>query len=174
MKEGQFHVYTGDGKGKTTAAVGLAVRAAGAGLSVYIGQFIKDMEYHELHILKTIPQITTELYGTGNGCLIGKQPSLQDIHAAQKGYEKALDILKGGKFDVVILDEINVAYQLGVLQEEALLNLVNQRSYNVELIFTGRGCPQSVIEQADLVTQMQEIKHYYQTKHLLSRKGIEY
>ena len=144
MEQGQFQVYTGDGKGKTTAAIGLAIRAIGAGMRIYVGQFIKDMEYSEISVLRR-EGVVVELYGTGKGCLIGKNPA----------------------------EEINVAYQLGLLTEEQLLKLVQKKPASVELVFTGRGCPKSVLNQADLVTEMVEVKHYYHTKGLLARKGIE-
>lgn len=173
MEQGQFQIYDGGGKGKTTAAVGLAVRALGAGLKVYMGQFIKDMEYHEIGILKQIPGMTAELYGNGKGCLIGRYPSEDDINAAAAGVEKAMTALKSGQYDVVILDEINVAWKLGLLKEEELLRLAKERPSGVELVFTGRGCPESVMEMADLITEMKEVRHYYNTKGLLARDGIE-
>lgn len=173
MDQGQFQIYDGDGKGKTTAAVGLAVRALGAGLKVYLGQFIKDMEYHEIKILKQIPGMTVELYGNGMGCLIGRYPSEEDLAAARKGVEKAMAAIKSGEYDMVILDEINVAWKLGLLKEEDMLELAGERPSDVELIFTGRGCPESVMEKADLITEMKEVRHYYSTKGLLARDGIE-
>ena len=160
--EGQFQIYTGDGKGKTTAALGLAVRAAGAGMRVYIGQFIKDQEYHEVPLLRRLG-VVVELYGTGKGCLIGKHPAQED-----------LDALQSGQYDLVILDEINVAWQLGLLQETQLEQLAKLRPQPVELVYTGRGCPPALLQLADLVTEMQEVKHYYHTKGLLAREGIEH
>ena len=162
MKQGQFQVYTGDGKGKTTAAIGLAVRAAGSGESVYIGQFIKDMEYHEIKPLRSLG-VVVELYGTGKGCLIDRDSSQEDREAAQRGLKAAAKALESRQYGVVILDEINVAWQLGL----------RLRSEQTELVFTGRGCPDRVLEQADLITEMRPIRHYYQTKGLLSREGIE-
>ena len=172
MEQGQFQIYTGDGKGKTTAAIGLAVRAAGAGLRVYIGQFIKDMEYSEVSVLRKAG-IVVELYGTGKGCLIGKNPTQEDRDAADRGMRRAGEILCSQRYDLVICDEINVAFQLHLLTEEQLMGLVQKKPASVELVFTGRGCPQKVLEQADLVTEMREIKHYCRTKGLLARKGIE-
>lgn len=173
MDQGQFQIYDGDGKGKTTAAIGLAVRALGAGLKVYLGQFIKDMEYHEIKILKQIPGMTAELYGNGKGCLIDRYPSEEDLAAARKGVDKAMAAIKSGEYDMVILDEINVAWKLSLLKEEDMLELVEERPSDVELIFTGRGCPESVMERADLITEMKEVRHYYGTKGLLARDGIE-
>lgn len=119
--EGQFQIYTGDGKGKTTAALGLAVRAAGAGMRVYIGQFIKDQEYHEVPLLRRLG-VVVELYGTGKGCLIGKHPAQEDLDAAADGLQKAQAALQSGQYDLVILDEINVAWQLGLLPRKPSLN----------------------------------------------------
>lgn len=96
--EGQFQIYTGDGKGKTTAALGLAVRAAGAGMRVYIGQFIKDQEYHEVPLLRRLG-VVVELYGTGKGCLIGKHPAQEDLDAAADGLQKAQAALQSGQYD---------------------------------------------------------------------------
>ncbi len=173
MEQGQVQIYCGDGKGKTTAAVGLAVRAAGAGLRVYMGQFIKDMAYHELSVLADVPHMTVELYGSGSGCLIGRDPDPRDIAAAQDGLAKAEAALTGGQYDVVILDEINVACQLGLVAAEDLLRLIREKPESVELVYTGRGCPKEVLEKADLVTEMREVRHYYYTKKLLARDGIE-
>ena len=129
--EGQFQIYTGDGKGKTTAALGLAVRAAGAGMRVYIGQFIKDQEYHEVPLLRRLG-VVVELYGTGKGCLIGKHPAQEDLDAAADGLKKAQAALQSGRYDLVILDEINVAWQLGLLQETQLEQLAKLRPQPVE------------------------------------------
>lgn len=173
FEQGQFQIYDGDGKGKTTAAVGLAVRALGAGLSVYMGQFIKDMEYHEIKVLKELPGMTVELYGNGKGCLIGRYPGEDDIKAAGEGVEKAMRAVTSALYDLVILDEINVACKLGLLTEEDMLRLAKDRLPGVELVFTGRGCPEKVMEMADLITEMKEVRHYYNTKGLLARDGIE-
>lgn len=172
MENGQFQIYTGNGKGKTTAAIGLAIRAAGAGLKVYIGQFIKDMEYSEVRILQGVPGITVEQYGTGKGCLIGRAPSKEDIECASQGLDKAVKIMVSGEYDVVIMDEINVACSLKLLTENQLKAAAEKRPSGVELVFTGRYAPDSVLDMADLVTEMKEVKHYY-TKGLLARTGIE-
>ena len=112
MDKGQIHIYTGDGKGKTTAAIGLAIRAAGAGKKVYIGQFIKDMEYNEVSVLRSISGITVELYGSGDGCFIDRNPEQKDIEAANDAVCKATEAVNSGEYDVVILDEINIANNL--------------------------------------------------------------
>lgn len=172
MDIGQFQVYTGNGKGKTTASMGLILRAVGAGLSVYFGQFIKDMEYSEIKILKKLPGVTIEQYGTGSGCLIDRNPDKDDIDCAQNGLKKANEALISGKYDLIIMDEINVAYGLNLLSIEDLTDTAKKRPKNVELVFTGRYAPKEIIALADLVTEMKEVKHYYQNG-LLARTGIE-
>ena len=172
MNKGYFQIYTGNGKGKTTAALGLAMRAAGADMSVYIGQFIKSMEYHEIGILRSrFPEVTVELYGI-EGCIVKREPDENDFLAARTGLEKAMAALKSGRYDMVILDEITIALYFGVLSEADVLSLVHARPENTELIFTGRYAPQSLIDEADLVTEMTEVKHYY-AAGVEARDGIE-
>jgi cob(I)alamin adenosyltransferase len=172
MNKGYFQIYTGNGKGKTTAALGLAMRAAGADMSVYIGQFIKSMEYHEIGILRRrFPEVTVELYGI-EGCIVKREPDENDFLAARTGLEKAMAALKSGRYDMVILDEITIALYFGVLSEADVLSLVHARPENTELIFTGRYAPQSLIDEADLVTEMTEVKHYY-AAGVEARDGIE-
>ncbi|MEG2022427.1 MAG: cob(I)yrinic acid a,c-diamide adenosyltransferase [Oscillospiraceae bacterium] len=171
MKNGYVQVYTGDGKGKTTAALGLILRAAGAGFKIYLGQFMKNSETSEILALKKLgADITIEEYGTGDE--LTQSNINADKHAAQKGYEKACAAITSGKYDLVVLDEINVAESLGYLSEAEVLGLINAKPSHTELVLTGRNASQSVIDAADLVTQMQEIKHYY-TKGVKARKGIE-
>ena len=169
--QGFVQVYTGDGKGKTTAALGLAMRAAGAGLRVYIGQFIKNADYSELNTLQRLADaITIEQYGLG--CMLVRQPTGQDIDAARRGLAAIATALASGAFDLVIADEINVACALGLLAEGDLLGLMACRPATVELVLTGRGAPAEVLERADLVTEMRPIKHYYE-QGITARKGIE-
>ncbi|MCL2789852.1 MAG: cob(I)yrinic acid a,c-diamide adenosyltransferase [Desulfobulbus sp.] len=168
---GFVQIYTGDGKGKTTAVLGLAIRAAGAGLRVYIGQFVKNADYSELHALRHLPEaITIEQYGLG--CMLIHAVTRQDIDAARHGLATINAAMTSGTFDLVIADEINVACVLGLLEECDLLELVARRPPAVELVLTGRGAPLSVLERADLVTEMRTIKHYYE-RGVLARKGIE-
>ena len=171
---GKIHVYTGNGKGKTTAALGLAVRAACAGLKVYMGQFMKGSDYSELALPGHFPGlIVMEQYGTPNLLCKGVEPSDEDRNKAKKGLDLILRVLKSGDFDLVIADEINVTVHLGLLNEGDALELFSNRPRNVELVLTGRYAPESFINKADLVTEMKEIKHYYQTEGLEARKGIE-
>lgn len=173
MARGFLQIYTGDGKGKTTAALGLAMRAAGAGLRVYIGQFIKEMEYGEIGIIRQrLPEITAELFGNERGCIIDRKPTAEDVRCAQKGLARAEEVLTGGEYDMVILDELTIPLQLGLLSLEDVLKAVRKKPDNVELVITGRNAPPELIEQADLVTDMKEVKHYYQ-QGVLSRRGIE-
>jgi len=172
MEQGYFQIFTGDGKGKTTAALGLAMRASGAGLKVYIGQFIKSMEYHEVAVIrKRFPEIKLQLYGI-EGCIIDRDPDQCDIKAARDGYSKAMAAVKSGSYDLVILDEITIAIYFKLISAEEALTLAAQRSPGTELVFTGRYAPKELIDAADLVTEMKEIKHYY-SKGIEARDGIE-
>ncbi|MCP4748693.1 MAG: cob(I)yrinic acid a,c-diamide adenosyltransferase [Desulfobacteraceae bacterium] len=168
---GYVHIYTGDGKGKTTAALGLAVRAMGAGLRIYVGQFMKKFEYSELSGLQPFGnRITLEQYGTG--CHLIDTPSQEDLAAAEKGLEKLRAALESGSYDVVIADEINVALDFKLFTVQDVLKLIEIRPAHVELILTGRNARPEVIEAADLVTEMKSVKHYYK-KGVQARKGIE-
>ena len=169
--QGFVQVYTGDGKGKTTAALGLALRAAGAGLKVYIGQFIKNAEYSEIKSLQRLADsITIEQFG--RGCCILTEPCQADIDAARQALTAIGRVLASGDYDLVIADEANVAVALQLISADDLLALIAQRPPQVELVLTGRGAPASVLERADLVTEMRPLKHYYD-RGVLARKGIE-
>ncbi|QXM07202.1 cob(I)yrinic acid a,c-diamide adenosyltransferase [Crassaminicella indica] len=170
MNKGYIHVYTGNGKGKTTAALGLTIRALGAGKKVFVAQFVKSMEYNELKILKKLENVDVALYG--HGCFITKEPAKEDILAAQEGLKKVKDILKSKKYDVVILDEITIAVFFKLLSTQDVLSLLEYKPDPTELVITGRYCPEEIIKKADLVTEMREIKHYY-TQGVLSREGID-
>ena len=169
--KGYIQVYTGEGKGKTTAALGLAIRAAGAGLKVFIAQFIKMGEYSEIKALKRFEDlITIEQFGSGR--FIQGKPSFEDIEAAQKGLEKTREILASGKHPVVIMEEANVAVDIGLLSVQDILKIMATKPRHVELVITGRGADSRITEKADLVTEMKEIKHYFQ-KGVAARVGIE-
>ena len=169
--KGYIQVYTGNGKGKTTAALGLAIRAAGAGLNVYIAQFIKMGEYSEIKALERFKDlITVEQFGKGR--FIKGVPSDSDIKAAQAGIKKIKEILLSGRHQVVIMEEANVAAGIGLFPVETLLEIMDEKPENIELVITGRGADSRVIEKADLVTEMREIKHYFQ-KGVAARIGIE-
>ncbi|MGB5157736.1 cob(I)yrinic acid a,c-diamide adenosyltransferase [Desulfobacterium sp. N47] len=167
--KGYVQVYTGDGKGKTTAALGLSLRAAGSGLKVYIAQFIKMGDYSEIKALaKFSDLITVEQFGLGR--FIKGKPSQEDIEAAHNGIAKVKSLI--GKYDIIVLEEANVAAACGVISVEDILELISLKPDNVELVITGRGADPRVIEKAGLVTEMKEIKHYYQ-KGVQARVGIE-
>jgi cob(I)alamin adenosyltransferase len=168
--KGCVQVYTGNGKGKTTAAVGLAIRALGAGIKVFFGQFLKSGDYSEIQILRNLENITCRQYGVGG--FIAREPSDEDKASARFGVEDALSAIKSGGYGVVILDEVNVACGLGLISKEELMSLVRERPPEVELVLTGREAPSELIEAADLVTEMREIKHYFKSG-VKARRGIE-
>ncbi len=171
MNKGFVHVYTGNGKGKTTAAVGLALRAIGAGMSVYIAQFIKKKPSNEMKALESFGA-KVKIRQFGKGFVIGK-PSPGDIKIAKKGLEEAEEAILSGEFRVIILDEANMAIQSGLLEIEELLEIIKKKPEEIELIITGRDADENLIEAADLVTEMREVKHYH-IKGIKARKGIEY
>ncbi len=169
--KGYIQVYTGNGKGKTTASLGLALRAVGAGLKVYIIQFLKSGDYSEIKALSRFSEfVTIEQYGLGR--FVKGKPSSEDIEAGQKGLEKLKSILSEGKHDLVIAEEGNVAVMCGLFSENDLLSVMEIKPAHVELVITGRGAGEKIVEKADLVTEMQEVKHYYQ-KGVKARVGIE-
>jgi len=171
LKKGYVHLYFGTGKGKTTAAIGLAIRAAGCGLKVFLGQFIKGMRYSEIKCLERLREnITIKQYG--RGCFIRGKPKEEDIEAAQKGLSEIKSILASGKYDLVILDEITIAQYFGLITNDDIIGLIEIKPEHVELVLTGRKASPKIIERADLVTQMKEVKHYY-TSGVTARKGIE-
>ncbi len=169
--KGYIHVYTGNGKGKTTAAIGLAIRAAGAGFKVFIAQFLKSGEYSEHKSLLRFSDLI-KLKQYGRGCFIYGNPDEQDIKFAKKGLNELKDIISSGKYDLVILDEANIAVYYKLFTVEELIDVINMRPKNVEIVITGRKAHPKLIELADIVTEMKEIKHYYR-KGVSARLGIE-
>jgi len=169
--KGYIQVYTGDGKGKTTAALGLALRASGHGMHTYIGQFMKGQIYGELEALRDHPYITIEQYGDVR-CIRREEVTSDHVAQAQRGLERVREAMLSGEYDIVVLDEVNVTIWFGLLTVEEVLALLDERPEHVEVILTGRRAPPELIERADLVTEMREIKHYYQ-QGVLARKGIE-
>lgn len=171
MKTGYIQVYTGDGKGKTTAALGLCLRAVGAGLRVYIAQFLKKGAYNELAALEAFSdKVKVEQFGTGR--FVRDAPDSGDRMAARKGLEAAVHAAKSGDFDIIVLDEGCVAAAKGLIAVEALLDLAVNRPATVELVITGRGADPRLLETADLVTEMKPVKHYFQ-QGVQARQGIE-
>jgi len=172
MIKGLIQVYTGDGKGKTTAALGLALRAAGRNMKVLIVQFMKKWDYGELHSVKLIPSITLETFGTKEFIYKGKAKKI-DYEEAEKAFSFGVKGMQSGNYDIVIFDELNMALYYDLLDIEEVVKKIKEKPRNVEIVITGRRAPQEIIEIADLVTEMKEIKHPYQ-KGIEARKGIEY
>ncbi|MBA2849756.1 cob(I)yrinic acid a,c-diamide adenosyltransferase [Thermosulfuriphilus ammonigenes] len=169
--QGYVQVYTGPGKGKTTAALGLALRAAGAGLAVFFAQFAKSGEYSEIKALARFADlITVRQYGTGH--FVRGRPSAEEIKAAREGFAEVKEIVRAQKHPVVILDEANVAIKFGLISLENVLELIKEKPTPVELVLTGRWAPEELIQAADLVTYMEAVKHYYQAG-VRARIGIE-
>lgn len=169
--KGNIQVYTGNGKGKTTAALGLSIRAAGAGLKIFIVQFLKMGNYSEIKALEKFSDlITLEQYGLGR--FVSGKPSPEDIEAGRKGLERIKSIIEAGKHDVVIIEEGNVAVKYGLFSTQDLLEVIELKPENMEIVITGRDAPPEIIKKADLVTEMKEIKHYY-LKGVEARIGIE-
>ena len=165
------HVYTGEGKGKTTAATGLALRAAAAGLRVYFGQFMKPGTSSEITCFaENFPTVTVA--GFGRDGFIFSSPEPEDIQAAENGLEQIRQAIQSGDYDLVIADEANTAVGAGLFGVEALLRLIDAADGQVELVFTGRNARPELIERADLVTEMRCVKHYF-TTGTPARKGIE-
>ena len=170
--KGYVHVYTGNGKGKTTAAFGLALRACGADKKVFIAQFVKGKAYSEINAIRNyLPQ--TEIKQYGNGYFINKKPAEADIEATQQGLREIKELVKSGDNDLVILDEIFIALHYNLISVEAVIELIKNKPDKLELVLTGRYAPHKIIDLADLVTEMKEIKHYYQNG-VKARKGIEF
>jgi cob(I)alamin adenosyltransferase len=171
LPKGFVQVYTGDGKGKTTAVIGLAVRAIGAGLRVYLAQFLKQGDYSEVKALSQFKdRITIVQFGSGR-FVLGK-PSDADRALAAKGLAAARQALTSGDYDLVILDEANVAASLGLISIDEILDLVKRKPETVELVISGRGADPQIIAAADLVTEVRVIKHYYENG-VQARTGIE-
>lgn len=170
--KGYIQIYTGNGKGKTTAALGLALRAAGADMKIYFAQFIKGKPYSELSILKNrIPEITIKQYGLG--CFIVDKPTEDDINAAIKGLNEIANIILSEKYDMIVLDEITIALYYKLFSADRLIKVLQSKSDKTEIVITGRYAPDELIKIADLVTEMKEIKHYYKDG-VEARKGIEF
>jgi cob(I)alamin adenosyltransferase len=169
--EGYLQVYTGNGKGKTTAAIGLAIRTAGAGLQVFFAQFVKDKQYSEIRALAQFEdRITVRQYGRGR--FMTRTAEEQDIETAHEALSEIRRIISSGDFRVVILDEAAIALHYGLFTINELLNVIVPANLNCKVVITGRYAPPELIEAADLVTEMRDVKHYY-TQGVHARKGIE-
>ena len=172
LKKGYIHVYTGPGKGKTTAALGLGTRAAGAGMKVHMVQFMKGRRYSEIDTLENIANFTISQHGRDD--FVSKEkPDRVDIDLAKKGFNYSKEIVNNGKYDMIILDEINVAVDYNLIQLKDVIKLLEGKPKKLELILTGRYAHPEIVRCADLVTEMLEIKHPYQ-QGVEARKGIDF
>jgi len=173
MKKGLIQVYTGDGKGKTTAALGLALRAVGHGMKVLMIQFMKgSSEIGEIKAAQKLAPYLTIL-PMGRGTFVSKaNPHPEDIQAAREGFLVARKAIRHKEYDVVILDEINVAVDYGLISISDLLHLLDSKPEEVEIVLTGRNARSELLEKANLVTEMVKRKHYFD-EGVPARKGIE-
>ena len=170
---GYVQVYTGNGKGKTTAALGLAFRAAGRGFRTYIAQFLKALPTGEIEAAERLaPFVTIEQFGREGFVLVTGGPDDEDIARAGTGLARAREAMLSGDYRIIVLDEVNTAVHFGILPEAEVLAFMDQRPAAVELILTGRYAPASFIQRADLVTEMSAVKHYYD-RGVKAREGIE-
>jgi cob(I)alamin adenosyltransferase len=171
---GCLQVYTGDGKGKTTAAFGLALRAAGRGLGVFVGQFMKGFPYGEIEGAAALGGlIEVELFGTSECIPWRAEPDAADVARAEAGLSRCVEVMRSGRQAIVVLDEVTTAVHFRLISLEALLDAVGGRPPGAELVCTGRWAPQELVERADLVTEMREVKHPYASHRLAARDGIE-
>jgi cob(I)alamin adenosyltransferase len=169
--KGYIQIYTGNGKGKTTAALGLTLRAVGAGKKVFFAQFVKGQIYSEVKALQQyLPSVEVKQYGLN--CFIRQAPTQADIDSARKGFAEVSDIILSGKYDVVVLDEANIAIFYNLFSANELIEVLKQKPNETEIIITGRYAVPELIEIADLVTEMREVKHYY-NNGVEARVGIE-
>ncbi|HUV36866.1 MAG TPA: cob(I)yrinic acid a,c-diamide adenosyltransferase [Patescibacteria group bacterium] len=172
FESGTVQLYTGNGKGKTTAAVGQAVRAAGHGKRVIMIQFMKGKPYGELAAADRIEGLTIEQYGRDE-FVDRDNPAAEDIELAMNGWRRAEELVRDDTLDMLILDEINVAVAFGLVPLESVVALVRNKPVGLELVLTGRYAPDELIALADTVTEMREIRHHY-NRGVKARKGIEY
>ncbi len=170
---GYLQIYTGNGKGKTTAALGLAFRAAGHGFRTYVAQFLKGQPTGEIEAAKNLdPLIRIEQFGREGFIIVKDGPGDEDVSRAKAGLARALEAMLSGDYRIVVLDEVNTAVHFKILPENDVLDFIGQRPAAVELVLTGRYAPDSFIDRADLVTEMRAIKHYYD-RGVKAREGIE-
>jgi cob(I)alamin adenosyltransferase len=171
---GQTQVYTGDGKGKTTCAMGLVLRAAGRGLKCYVGQFVKGRPTGEMTALadRFADRVVFEQYGWEEFPCLGKPPTEKDYRLALAGLDKLDAALRGGEYHLVVADEINIAVACGLIGWWEAVRLIDRRPAGVELVLTGRAAHPAVVAAAGLVTEMRPVKHYFDAG-VMARKGIE-
>jgi cob(I)alamin adenosyltransferase len=173
QEQGLIQVYTGAGKGKTTAALGLCLRAAGHGMRSHIVQFMKgQVHYGELTSVKKLDGLIELTQGGRESFVSKRAPDPEDIRLAGETLKRAREIMAAGKVDILVLDEINMALDFGLIGLADALDLINAKPDNMELVVTGRNAPAEIIERADLVTEMREVKHYW-NRGVACRTGIE-
>ncbi len=173
MSKGLLIVFTGNGKGKTTAALGMALRAAGHGLKVLILQFIKGAwSYGELEALKRFDEI--EIEPLGSGFTWKKETLDEDARLARSGWERAVAAMKESPYDMIILDELNYVLSYGLLPLELVLEAIRKRPTKLHVVVTGRNAPEELMGAADLVTEMRRIKHPYHDQGVKAQRGIEF
>jgi cob(I)alamin adenosyltransferase len=171
--KGYVQIYTGDGKGKTTAALGLALRAAGSGLRTCIVQFMKGQHYSELDSAPMLGGLVTiEQFGHPTFCRMTDPPDPEDVKRARAAMSRLEELFYSKACDILVADEIITAMKFGLISEQDVLDLMKRKPDGLELILTGRGATQGLIDAADLVTEMSEVRHYYQ-KGIQARSGIE-
>ncbi len=168
---GKTQVYTGDGKGKTTAAMGQALRALGHGQRVLVVQFLKGRPTGEINILREMKNVTVERFGSSQ--FVCGDPTPEDMTLAREGFEKARAAVMSGDYDLVILDEINILVDYKMIDVDQVLGLIKERPEGVELILTGRNAHPQVVDAADLVSEVRAVKHYYK-EGVGARPGVEY
>ena len=172
MEKGYIHIYTGPGKGKTTAALGLGLRAAGAGFIVHMIQFMKGRRYSEINSIENLPNFTISQHGRDE--FVSKEnPEQIDIDLAMDGFVHAKDLIKKNNHDMIILDELNVAVDFNLISVEKVIELIEKKPEKLELVMTGRNAHPELVKIADIVTEMLEIKHPYQ-QGIPARKGIDF
>ena len=172
LKKGYIHVYTGNGKGKTTSSLGLGIRAAGAGYKVHMIQFMKGRRYSELDGLEHVDNFTISQHGRDE--FVNKEnPEQIDIDLAQEGFSKTKELIKSNKYDMIILDEINVAVDFNLISLEDILKLIGEKPEKLELVLTGRYANPEIVKIADYVSEVLEIKHPYQDG-VEARKGVDF
>ena len=169
--KGFVRLYTGTGQGKTTAAFGLLMRVLGSGRTAYVGQFVKNQQYNETHITRYCKGVEIEQLGLG--CFLDRPPTQDDRRAAQAALAHVAQIMRNGSHDLVILDEITIAIQYGLVTAGEVIDAIKQRDSHVEVVMTGRHTPPQLVDFADLVTEMREVKHYYR-QGILSRPGFDH
>ncbi len=173
MSKGLLIVFTGNGKGKTTAALGMALRAAGHGLKVLILQFIKGAwSYGELEALKRLDEI--EIEPLGSGFTWKKETLEEDARLARSGWERAATAIEQSSYDMIILDELNYVLSYGLLPLEPVLEAISKRPAKLHVVVTGRNAPEELVRAADLVTEMHQIKHPYHDQEVKAQPGIEF